>query len=242
MADAPISLPAVESTPATYTLGDAAEFILKAVYAEFDGSGAGAAWLPAVVIRSDAGRVIARAVDPAVSVAAGASADVSFFPGVKHAAAAAATGAAPDTVRLRGVNMVVPSVPGGFSGEITWNNATKVETGTGIWTYTLDGSGNVVEVLASAPGLYEMFFACTFDAPSASVTESLTANVFGTIPLADKFSVTVEEKTPNIYGAATGLLTSFASGTAQFSTQVDFDNNASGFVRPEEWWLKHWTI
>jgi hypothetical protein len=79
----------VEAAPAVYTLPAAIEFVLKAVSADFDGSAAGS-FLPAVVITSDSGHVIARACDPANPVSAGGSAEASFFPGVKTAGAGAA--------------------------------------------------------------------------------------------------------------------------------------------------------
>jgi hypothetical protein len=70
--------------PANYTLPDAAELRLKAVYADFDGGGAAAEWLPTVTILSDSGDVIARAADQDVSVAAGDDASVSWFPRVRR--------------------------------------------------------------------------------------------------------------------------------------------------------------
>jgi hypothetical protein len=93
MPDVQIFRPASGAVPVEYELPASAEFILKAVTAEFDGSGAGGAYLPCVTIVSDSGHVIARAVDPGVSVAAGASAEVSWFPGVKHSGASTSTSA-----------------------------------------------------------------------------------------------------------------------------------------------------
>ena len=242
MADTQIFSGSVEDAPKTYRLPSGVEFILKAVNADYADNGAASDWLPCVTIVSDSGHVIARAVDQAVKVTAGSDAEVSWFRGVKHFAAAAPSGGAPDTVRLFGVNLPIPVTAGGFSGEAPWDNTTKVVTGTNIWTYTLDGAGHVVEVLASAAGLYEMWSSGVFAAPSKLVSESLVANVFGTIPLADQISNTARNETTTRWAANTGLLTSFASGTAQFSAEVDFSNNASGNFTGDEWWIKHWTI
>jgi hypothetical protein len=93
MADVQIFRGASGAVPVEYEIPASAEFILKAVTAEFDGSGAASAYLPCVTIVSDSGHVIARAVDPSVSVAAGASAEVSWFPGVKHSGASSSTSA-----------------------------------------------------------------------------------------------------------------------------------------------------
>lgn len=90
MADAQIFLPASANAPKTYVVPDAAEFLLKAVNADMDGSGAGSDWLPCVTILSDAGEVIARAVDQDVKVLAGGSAEVSWFPHLRRKGAVAA--------------------------------------------------------------------------------------------------------------------------------------------------------
>ena len=91
MADSQIFSGAVADAQSVYQLPGAVTFVLKAVNADFADNGAGSAWLPAVVIGSDSGHVIARAVDQAVQVAAGSDAACSFFPGVKHAGGGSGT-------------------------------------------------------------------------------------------------------------------------------------------------------
>lgn len=87
MADQQIFMGDSGAAPLVYPVPPAVEFLLKAVNADFDGSAAASEWLPAVVISSDSGHVIARAVDPGAPVAAGGSAEASFFPGVKRTSA-----------------------------------------------------------------------------------------------------------------------------------------------------------
>src|SRR5882724_12306727 len=72
------------AAPSTYELPSAAEFVLKCVNADFDGSGAASDYLPCVTILSDSGQVIARAVDQGVKVTAGSDAEVSWFPWLKR--------------------------------------------------------------------------------------------------------------------------------------------------------------
>jgi hypothetical protein len=84
VADAQISNPAVADGASDYQVKPAVEILLKAVSADFDDNGAASSWLPAVLLTSDSGHIIARALDPSVSVAAGGSAEVSWFPGVKR--------------------------------------------------------------------------------------------------------------------------------------------------------------
>src|ERR1700675_1325694 len=72
------------AAPSTYELPQSAEFVLKAVNADFDGSGAAGDYLPCVTIESDSGHVIARAVDQGGKVTAGSDAEGSWFPGLKR--------------------------------------------------------------------------------------------------------------------------------------------------------------
>jgi len=86
---------AVVSAPFTYTVPGEQLLGLVAVRASFDGSGAAGAFLPSVQIKSAAGAVMVHA--EGTSVAAGASADASFFPGVKAAATTGGSGLQFDT-------------------------------------------------------------------------------------------------------------------------------------------------
>lgn len=83
MASVPLRSTANVAAPKDYSIPAAQVIRLLSVRAEYDGSGSAAAWLPALQILDNNGNVLATAADPAVSVAAGASADVSWFPGVK---------------------------------------------------------------------------------------------------------------------------------------------------------------
>jgi hypothetical protein len=77
------------AAPGDYRIADAAELLLKGAFATFDGSGAAGPFQPLLRIISDAGSVaLETAAD--TTVAAGASADASWFPHI-----AAAAGAAP---------------------------------------------------------------------------------------------------------------------------------------------------
>lgn len=80
MPDIVWSQPQVAPTPSSYVLTGAWDFELLSVQATFDGSGAGSAFLPALQLLDPGGNVMASCV--ASSVAAGASAAVSWFPGL----------------------------------------------------------------------------------------------------------------------------------------------------------------
>lgn len=83
MASEPIRSTTVVTAPKDYTIPGAQQIRPLSVRASFDGSGAAGAWLPAVQILDNNGNVLSTHADPNVSVAAGGSADVTWFPGVK---------------------------------------------------------------------------------------------------------------------------------------------------------------
>lgn len=80
-ADGPID------APAKYVVPGSSEIVPLAVQALLDGTNASGDFLPTLIFRSQAGHVIAR-VPVSTTVAAGGSAEVSWFPGVKNAPAA----------------------------------------------------------------------------------------------------------------------------------------------------------
>lgn len=86
-ADIAIVRQALASAPKDYELSGQQELSPLAVRAEIDGSGAGSAFLPALQLIGPSGDVLWTAVT-ATTVAAGGSADVSWFPRVKQPAAA----------------------------------------------------------------------------------------------------------------------------------------------------------
>ena len=77
--------------PAQFTIPGNGQMQPKVIFASFDGTGASGAFLPTLKIISDGGEVVG--IFPCdTKVAAGASADVSWFPHVAAAAAAAGSG------------------------------------------------------------------------------------------------------------------------------------------------------
>jgi hypothetical protein len=93
MPDVQILAPGDENAPLPYVVLGSQRIIPKALFATFDGSGAGGSFLPCIRILSPAGEVVGEYVTDE-AVAAGSSADVSFAPflrGAQSSAAAAAS-------------------------------------------------------------------------------------------------------------------------------------------------------
>lgn len=92
MASEPVRSTAIEAAPKDYSIPAAQQIRLLSVRASFTDNGAASDWLPALQILDNNGNVLVTAADQGVKVTAGSDADVSWFPGVKVAAAAAAAG------------------------------------------------------------------------------------------------------------------------------------------------------
>jgi len=89
MPDISIRVPGDGPAPHGLLLPGSVELLLKEAKASFNGSGAAGAYLPALQLLDDAGNVVGTFPTDS-SVAAGASADVSFFPRGKAASGGAA--------------------------------------------------------------------------------------------------------------------------------------------------------
>lgn len=87
MADSALLAAGGNDAPLSYTVPGATAIQIKQVHVAYVDNGAGGDWLPMVRITSDSGHTMGQAVDQGVKVTAGSDASVSFFPGVKHAAA-----------------------------------------------------------------------------------------------------------------------------------------------------------
>ena len=88
--DVQIRAPGTQAAPLDYTLSDAAQIVPKAVRATYDGTGAGSAFLPMLIITGPSGIEVARC-PTSTSVAAGGTAEVSWFPRVGGGGAASAS-------------------------------------------------------------------------------------------------------------------------------------------------------
>lgn len=84
MADVSIVAAATANVPRDYLIPGAQEILPKSVSAQMDGSAAASAWFPCLQVLDPSGRVMFSAVS-STAMAAGASADVSWFPRVTSA-------------------------------------------------------------------------------------------------------------------------------------------------------------
>lgn len=136
MADRQFVAPfATSSAPADWVLPANLQIQPKIAFAHFNGASAAGAYLPVLRIISDSGHVAAEAVS-ATSVAAGASADVSWFLGVARQAAS--------TSIVRTLNLVIngngATITTGVAGDVELDFAATILR----WTLLADRSGSIV--------------------------------------------------------------------------------------------------
>lgn len=113
----PIARDGPVAVPMDYTVPTGTEIVPLAVRATFDGSGAGAAFVPTLEFVSPAGLVVAEC--PVVpSVAAGGSATVTWFPGVTGQISASRIA----LVGARLVSTVQQSIPNGVNTDLHYQS------------------------------------------------------------------------------------------------------------------------
>lgn len=183
MPDAQIHPIGVAQVPADYTLPSSAEVLLKGVFAAFDGSGAASAYQPMFRLISDAGTVALESVAD-VTVAAGGSADASWFP---HVGAGAASSATTAPVLAYGTNFNAQTVTHGTTANSAFTSVHSSDTSQLSWstsvatndTLTIHGlgfamltagcrwtAGTKIDYRIHSPDGYEVFPHDGFDSMS----------------------------------------------------------------------------
>ena len=180
MADAVISAPAVQSTPAGYQVPAAQEIIVRSVRAVVNGTGAAGAFLPTLRLRAPSGVIVWQAPTSA-TVAAGASADVSWFPRVA-AAAAASTAATTSWAYIRRTASF--SATGNALTQINPDIANFYTTDTA--SFTTGTTGGVNGIVFKRFGHYQCFVACQQTGVVASSHYSLEVFQSGGIFLSER--------------------------------------------------------
>ena len=146
------------AAPVDYVVPGSSVIVPLSAYADFDGTGASGAFVPTLIFKDQSGHVIGQS-QATTTVAAGASASMSWFPGVKAAAAAAAAatglpwaqtnqGGAAQTINS-GAGSVYFSVQDGVSGgkfetsdaTIFDNASTTAFTGSAVYGIRVKAAG-----------------------------------------------------------------------------------------------------
>jgi hypothetical protein len=134
MADAAILAAGGGNAPLSYLVPGSTAIRIKQIHVQYVNNGAGADWLPAVQIISDSKHTMGVAADQAVKVTAGSDADVSFFPGVKPAAAA--TSLSSQIARAWGLNFNPQSVNAGATKNASFDTVRTSDATQILWSTT----------------------------------------------------------------------------------------------------------
>jgi hypothetical protein len=130
----PITVPGDPAVPLTYTVPGSTAFIPRAASANFDGSGAGSSFLPTMTWVAQSGQILGRYTAP--EVAAGSSAEVSWFPSGRR--------------RIAASGLVLDYNLGEIGNHITTTLGT---TSTAAVAFQNVSAGDGILVLAMAPSL-----------------------------------------------------------------------------------------
>jgi hypothetical protein len=136
--------------PLSYIVPGAQEIVLKSLFASFDGTGAGGSFLPCVRIVAPGGGVVAEYITDS-AVAAGSSAEVSFAPFLRGAAASTPStgGGLPNCVRTDETGQTVPHATEQL---LHWHDAN--DFGTTDASIFAEDSFAAHTIYLSATGLY----------------------------------------------------------------------------------------
>jgi hypothetical protein len=178
MADVQLFAPGVEAAPLDYTLPDTAEILLKAAGAIFDGTAAAGAFLPAIVITPPSG-VPLPPFTTDTAVAAGASAEVAWFPGVKVATASTpvTTVGLPWCFMQRN-NVAIPNYAGVTTGvdfDLTNGHVSGFSSDAAIFTAgaAVGGGLHGISILAEGQFLWAASAVFVSAAPAAGATAAV---------------------------------------------------------------------
>ena len=159
----------IGAAPQSYTVPNATEIVPRVVNATFDGSGAAGSFLPTLEIVSDGGVVVARC-PTATAVAAGASAEVSFFPNGEQAASGS-TPAGSTANQTMTFSEAVSSLSLRQCGCAASSGSALFSTGTTQPTCIVAGVYSIVAtVFVSGTATNGIVYGTTLDAINSGVT------------------------------------------------------------------------
>jgi hypothetical protein len=146
--------------PVVYTVPGSSEIVPLSAYADYDGTNASGDFVPTLIFRDQAGNIIGQS-QASTTVAAGASASMSWFPGVKAAAAAVAGSSGMPWANTNGSGLG-QSIGSGlgpvyFSVQDTGGTARFSTSDTSIFanaSTTLFTGSPVYGIQINAPGTY----------------------------------------------------------------------------------------
>ncbi len=146
----------------------------------------------------------------------------------------------PDYIMLTGIATAIPSVVGGASGQVPWDETVVRSNDLSFWTYTLDGAGHIVQVKTTKPGRYEAFAVFHFDAPAASTDETFSLSMTGVVGgnVIDSAAITttkIYEGTVGVFGESSGI-------PSVFEADYSLDTATTSNVRGQRLWIKRWAL
>ena len=159
MASEPVRSTSVVTAPKDYSIPHAQQIQLLSVQASFIDNGAASTWIPAVQILDNNGNVLVTAADQGVTVTAGGSADVSWFP------------------FRRGIAAQPAPSPNPLGTLYAWYDFAATST------LTLDGSGNIAAIADKSGNGHDLSNTDATQRPATSLLNGLNAGRFASASL-----------------------------------------------------------
>jgi hypothetical protein len=204
------------SSPASYLVPGNGQIRPKTIFASYDGTSAAGAFLPALKIVSDAGETVGIFPTDA-SVAAGASADVSWFPRLAAAASAATDTGVQWFFARRSTNQSIPSAN---LNRISWTHHVTSDP-TVFSVTTTNATDDTVNGLKA--GVYIAAGQLNWDAPqNYPHYAQISTDFFGISPLvqspvSDSATASTEATRARLVGDFQICLTQAVPGEISFS-------------------------
>lgn len=151
------------SAPAGWTLPSNLQLLLKNVYASFDGTGAAGSYQPCIDIISDSGHTVGSYT--ASTVAAGGSADVTWFPRVGSGSAGSSS-LSSQIVRAFGTCGLgdIPNVPSGGSALVSFTTVRTSDATKAAWSNNGGATNDTLLFKNPANGWVQLMVGCSWPA------------------------------------------------------------------------------
>ena len=217
MADVTLAVAAVQNTPLDYAVPGAAELLVKMLSASYNGAGAAGSFVPAVQVIIG-GTLVAGTFPLGTTLAAGASADVSWFP--RSGGVASSGGPTAGTLFLTAAG-IWPAVTSGA------NYPTLVETATNhVDVYLVDfvnGSQTFAQATLAMPTDWNAgtvtatFYWLVNGATTGNAVWTLQGRAYGSGAALDQAFGAAVSVTSAAVGVANELVISSASAAMTFA-------------------------
>jgi hypothetical protein len=145
---------------------------------------------------------------------------------------------APDYLLLQGAGQNVVQPPVGDSDHAKFTLANRQTNDDSLWTYVLDGAGDIKEIQTSALGRYLLFAQGEWRAAAGSYDKIMLINTFGTGGFGLSPAVRIQGAAEQL--VFLGSMEFVTGGTLQINVQVSIDIAGPVVFVCDYFWIYRW--